>query len=334
MNGEQRLSFLRRKHFILLHIILIVLVWNPIAVESSTFAHGDYSGNSNGMQWTHTQEGNHVCYSSSTHSCTQSNSDEEEEEDEEGDIKEGNEYDHILHEKNIQVTISQSMSTEPKPRTFIMDIETPEADKKKKDIANDMIATYLHFLDKHEVLTKCLTSGVIGIIGDFIAQCFEHSVKQKSLQRAFSLDRIRLFGILFESTLVSGPLMHYAYNYMEYMVPVHSGNMKNSNANPLSHWIAPSIHVLADLALLGPTFVFTMMLFTSIIEGRISTFTSEFMLDFGPALWASTIASLSFVPVQLIAFKYLPIKFRLLYMNFQDVVWNAVVSVMAHKSRK
>lgn len=324
-----------KKEIIVLHI-LIVLASSALVVESLAFVNGDYSRNSNGIQWARKEQSNHVCYASSVQNVDMNKRDDEEE-GKEVEIKEGNQYEHILHEKNIQFTISRSMNDESNQRPTNVDIETSEPINKMKNLAKNLVSIYLHFLAKHELLTKCLTSGVIGIIGDFLAQCFEYSVKQQSVKTVHTLDRIRLFGIFFESTLISGPLMHYAYDYMEYLVPVHNNDLKGStkvNTNPLSSWIAPGIHVLADVVILGPIFVFTMMLFTSIIEGRISTCTSEFVLDYGPALRASTVASLSFVPIQLIAFKCLPIKFRLLYMNFQDVIWNAVVSVMAHKSRK
>lgn len=218
---------------------------------------------------------------------------------------------------------------------------------KVKSTIKKLISLYLHFLCKYALVTKCITSGFIGIIGDLLAQSFEQYIGNRQInaikKSAFVLDRIRLFGILFESTFVSGPLMHYAYDYMEHIVPVHDDENdgvkddqvhQNEPVSSLKKWRAASFHVSADLFILGPIFVFTMMLFTSIIEGNIKTFGKELRLDFIPAVYAATVASFAFVPVQLFAFKHLPIKFRLLYMNFQDVVWNAVVSVMAHKSRK
>jgi hypothetical protein len=264
--------------------------------------------------------------------------------------------------QSIEIILSESMTNEPVTSTINMNRPTPTTKSKSKvtkpnNLSTNLLSIYLNLLAEHEVLTKSITSGIIGIICDFLAQGFEYKMTNKQkynnhnnnhirngLGHAFTLDRIRLFGIFFESTLISGPLMHYAYDYMEHLVPVHDdddneeeeeNNDNNSKKkNSMSKWTAASIHVFADVTILGPIFVFTMMLFTSIIEGRITTFISELGLDFGPALKASTVTSLGFVPIQLLAFKYLPIKFRLLYMNLQDVVWNAVVSVMAHKSRK
>jgi len=203
------------------------------------------------------------------------------------------------------------------------------------DLLGNVVSLYLHFLGAYELLTKSFTSGFIGLIGDFCAQCFEYrssTSRQGGPASPFSLDRIRLFAICFESTLVSGPLMHYAYNYMEYLVPIHDDTDKNTSS--VNKWTAASFHVLADFVILGPIFVFTMMLLTSLIEGQIRYFWTELGRDFGPALCASTVASLTFVPIQLFAFRLLPLRYRLLYMNLQDVIWNAVVSIMAHKNRK
>ena len=272
-------------------------------------------------------------------------------------------------DSNIQITISKTMKEDvvenliphvnhgihqPTTENYTQDDKTKNRGDRLatssviRNALNLIITIYLNFLEKHELLTKCITSGVIGIFGDFLAQSFEHRFiahqhHQQSMVRPFTLDRIRLFAIFFESTLIAGPLMHHAYNYMEYLIPVHNDTNNNDQKKHIvdntpthriiSKWTAACIHVLADVFLLGPIFVTSMMVFTSIIEGRIKTLIPEFRSDFGPALKASILASLGFVPMQLIAFKSLPIQFRLLYMNLQDVVWNAVVSVMAHKSR-
>lgn len=251
-----------------------------------------------------------------------------------------------------------------------------------KNTIKYLSSSYQLCLTTHEIPTKCLTSGIIALLGDYLAQCFEFSTKIESNSissngvsssnilvinnMGFHLDRIRLYGIFVEAAFFASPVMHYAYNYMEYLVPIHkssnsndstSSNINNSNGHRngkskyvalpmvctrkkkkaiiiLSKWAAALFHVWADVFILGPFFVLTMMFFTSITEGKISTFGSELMNDFWPTLEVSIIASLAFVPVQLLAFKYFQLKYRILYMNVQDIVWNAVVSFMAHKSRK
>ncbi len=250
-----------------------------------------------------------------------------------------------------------------------------------KNTIKYLSSSYQVCLTTHEMPTKCITSGIIALLGDYLAQCFEFSTKIESSSISsngvsnsnilvinnigFHLDSIRLYGIFVEAAFFASPVMHYAYNYMEYLVPIHKSSNSNecasTNANSnghrnrkskygalpmicnrkkknaiiiLSKWAAALFHVWADVFILGPFFVLTMMFFTSVMEGKISTFGSELMNDFCPTLQVSIVASLAFVPVQLLAFKYFPLKYRILYMNVQDIVWNAVVSFMAHKSRK
>ncbi len=219
----------------------------------------------------------------------------------------------------------------------------------KRNVTNkgfiNLVSIYEHFLMEHELLTKSITSGVIGVLGDFLAQCFEHkshhhhqSTKLHSQQQAFVMDKVRLFGLFVESLFIASPIMHYAYDYMEYLSPINSksNNLKqNHNAitNFISKWRATFIHVLADFFILGPISVLSLMVCTSIVEGRTNTLIQELSLDLIPTVWASTVASLAFVPMQLLAFKHLPLKYRILYMNVQDIFWNAIVSVMAHRSR-
>ncbi len=206
--------------------------------------------------------------------------------------------------------------------------------KKPTTLVSKIISTYLHFLANHALLTKSLTSGLIGGLGDICAQCFEQrGLAGASLfKMAVPLDRLRLFGIFFESIFLSGPIMHYAYDYMEYLVPVHGKGGQKSDSS-LQQWFAASFHVLLDIVVLGPLFVLLLMATTSVIEGKVGSLKRELMTEFGPTLWVSTLASIGFIPTQLLAFRLLPVQFRLLYMNMQDIVWNAIVSFMAHKAR-
>ena len=271
----------------------------------------------------------------------------------------------IIDDKNIEITVCTSMRD---PSSSIINPYTDRSNKKKNSVSIqspvglhgrkrhgfNLMTIYEHFLSQHEILTKCITSGLIGLVGDFFAQCFEHSTKQVNMNTNFIMDKPRLLGLFIESTFISSPLMHYAYDLLEYMAPtscdddkvqqhyqqqpqqhqIIRGGGNGAISNLMSQWAAATFHVLADVFILGPISVFTLIVCTSIVEGRINTLIHELLLDFGPATWASILASLSFVPSQLLAFKHLPLKYRLLYMNLQDIIWNAVVSVMAHRSRK
>lgn len=211
------------------------------------------------------------------------------------------------------------------PRLFTNTIQT---------VVKDTISLYLRLLDSHALLTKTLTSGFVGGFGDIMAQCFEHNMSRSPL---FLLDKRRLCGIFVESTFLSGPLMHYTYDFLEHLMPVHdvkdSGDKNNDKMSSIRTWAAATFHVIADTFLLGPVHVFTMMVVTFMFEGRMASLKADLLMDFGPTFRASIISSLLFMPLQVFAFKLLPTQFRLLYVNLQDILWNAVVSFAAHKSR-
>jgi hypothetical protein len=223
--------------------------------------------------------------------------------------------------------------------------DSDEKEKTSKGYISLAISFYLHLLQSSALLTKCLTAGFIGAIGDICAQIFEHRMSNSA---KFVLHRRRLLGIAFECSAVSGPIMHYAYDFLESIVPIQDVDddddekqtLENANVynggksiSSMKKWAAALFHVLSDTFLLGPIYVLSMMATSSLFEGRMNTFKADLALDFFPTFKASIYSSLGFLPMQVFAFRMLPSQFRLLYMNLQDIIWNAVVSFMAHKSR-
>ncbi|GFH60792.1 hypothetical protein CTEN210_17268 [Chaetoceros tenuissimus] len=212
-----------------------------------------------------------------------------------------------------------------------------------KDKLQSYASLYNHFLEKHELLTKTLTSGSVGMIGDIMAQAFEHRLRVS--KGKFILDVPRILGIFFECACLSAPVMHYSYDFLERVVPVQDDDFRSTeafqklneqekNIYSLKQWAAASFHVLADIFLLGPLYVLNIMFAASLFEGRIGSFALDMRSNFMPTLKTSVIASLGFMPLQIVAFKMLPTRFRLLYINFQDIIWSALVSFAAHKSHR
>lgn len=208
-----------------------------------------------------------------------------------------------------------------------------------------IVTVYMYFLTTKPLLTKCLTAAIIGGLGDLSAQYTEHrmSAVSESVYSAFKLDFMRQFGILIEAGFVSGPIMHYAFDLMETWFPVHGdydsshGDIEKYEKTPIKFqakkWCAALTHLLLDTAFLCPIFVLSMMVITSLVEGRLYSLPYELRYEFLGTFYTSTLASFVFLPMQLLAFRLLPINLRLLYMNAQDIFWNAIVSFMAHRSR-
>ena len=206
---------------------------------------------------------------------------------------------------------------------------------------------YVRLLQSNPLLTKTLTAGFVAMIGDLLAQLFEH--RMSSNGALFVLDAPRSLGMAFEYTFLSAPLMHYAYNYLEYIIPIHDTDKTNEEEallggstdldktrmrmQSLKRWAAATSHVLTDIFVLGPFYVLFIMFGTSLFEGRISSLQADLLVNYIPTVKAAVATSLGFMPMQVAAFGVLPTQFRLLYINFQDIIWSAVVSFTAHKAR-
>jgi hypothetical protein len=198
---------------------------------------------------------------------------------------------------------------------------------------------YTMHLTASPVITKSVTAGVIGIIGDYMAQWLEYTMERRKnpKQEASSLARglsihgryslRRGLSILTDGLFISGPLMHFGYNFFESIMPINVGGGSSS--------LAAMAHVLADSVLLDSIFVASTFIVTGVMEGyTYKQLVPQLRSDYVPTLKASWATSLFLLPFEFACFRYLPLTFRVMSVNFLDVVWDAVVSFMAHRSRK
>jgi hypothetical protein len=198
---------------------------------------------------------------------------------------------------------------------------------------------YTMHLTASPVITKSVTAGVIGIIGDYMAQWLEYTMERRKnpIQETSSLARglsihgryslRRGLSILTDGIFISGPLMHFGYNLFESVMPINVGGASSS--------LAALAHVLADSVILDSIFVASTFIVTGIMEGyTYKQLVPQLQSDYVPTLKASWATSLFLLPFEFACFRYLPLTFRVMAVNFLDVVWDAVVSFMAHRSRK
>jgi hypothetical protein len=189
------------------------------------------------------------------------------------------------------------------------------------------------------VITKSVTAGVIGIIGDYMAQWLEYMMERRknpehersSLVRGLSIHGRYSFrrglSILTDGIFISGPLMHFGYNLFESIMPINVGGGSSS--------LAAMVHVVADSVILDSIFVASTFIVTGIMEGyTYKQLVPQLRSDYVPTLKASWVTSFFLLPFEFACFRYLPLTFRVMSVNFLDVVWDAVVSFMAHRSRK
>jgi hypothetical protein len=201
---------------------------------------------------------------------------------------------------------------------------------------------YMAQLSMNPILTKSVTAGVIGAIGDYMAQGLERVLEAKSAQQSTTprhqlggnqnrdpvverrYDTRRGLSCLLYGLLISGPLMHLAYDAFEAILPTAGAG----------GGLAAISHVLADSVFLDSIFVATTFIVTGVMEGyKWRQVWSQLKGDYVPTLKASWVTSLGLLPIEFICFRYLPVSLRVMAVNFIDVIWDTVISFMAHRSR-
>lgn len=180
---------------------------------------------------------------------------------------------------------------------------------------------YMRQLAVRPVSVKSLTAGMIGMVGDALAQGFTGSGRPYHLRRGLAL---------MADGVLSGPFMHLTYEWLERLVPTET---EQGSAWYHSH-IAAIVHVLVDCLILDSLFVAMTILLTGVLEGiPAGLLLSQFRSDYFVTLKASWVTSAILFPLQFCMFRFLPVRLRVLGVNFLDVIWDAVLSFNAHRSR-
>ena len=200
-------------------------------------------------------------------------------------------------------------------------------------LASYVSRRYMTALEEYPILTKSLTTGIIQFFGDCVAQRYEqqqekeatpiHSKKVYDLRRGLSL--------FADGLLISGPLMHYCFEWMEDAWPTTEGG----DVVGLSRPMATLCHVFVNDYIIDSIYLALSFVFTGVVEGYSLTEVARmFRKDYGATVRASWLTSLGLIPVEIMCFGYLSLSFRVLAMNFVDLLWGAIVSFYSHRSRR
>jgi hypothetical protein len=220
-------------------------------------------------------------------------------------------------------------------------VQTQQA--KVRTLVESFVEAYMAQLEARPMITKAWTSGVVGAIGDLVAQILEQKSRSRQQQKGrpeslesdlpdrshhqFSFNAKRNLAIFLDGLLISGPLMHYGYDLFEHLAPIAKGG-KTSSLNAM-------LHVVADSLVLDGVFVATAIVSSGLLEGYSleNEIVPQMQKDYIPAWKASLATSTLMAPIEFVAFKYLPLSLRTFAVNVSDIVWGAVMSHMAHRSR-
>jgi hypothetical protein len=236
-----------------------------------------------------------------------------------------------------------------------IELSSPESFDKKKSNKEYCLSRfakwYMKQMETNELRTKCISAGILGLIGDVCAQEVGHYLtasSSSSIQDSSNtlgilsrLDKRRMLAMFSDGALTTGPLLHFVYAWYESILPIpeiiessYASSPEEKRAAVRKRFTVALIHVLFDNFIMAILYVFLMMIITAILEGKYESIPMEIRHDFLPAIKASWKASLmGLAPMQLMSFHFLPMELRVLAVNVQDVVWVTVMSYVTHRNR-
>ena len=203
------------------------------------------------------------------------------------------------------------------------------------NVLSTCIGRYLDCLEERPVLTKSITSAVIQGLGDSLAQNYEiyrqglvsKTNGRKQYQHQLqTYDWRRGMSLAADGLLVSGPLLHHAFEMLEYLIP--------SQHETTWFSLATILHVFANDYIIDTIYICLSFTFVAIAEGHMKDLPHLLRKDLLATIKASWGTSMAFLPIEYLCFRGLPLSLRVLAMNFIDIAWGAIISFVAHRNRK
>ena len=256
------------------------------------------------------------------------------------------------------------------------DIYTNSVNERTKRLARSLSLlgeVYSEQIEVHPVRTKAITTGLLSLMGDVLAQHLEQNFDNDD--PASSWDKLRMLAMFLEGFCYSGPLLHYVFEFYEYIFPIQcvedttAGCNNNNNSgfdclgdditvnssishashsslarsvHPTPHaeylmsqkkFVNAFLHVAFDQIIMAFPYVFGLMVITALVEGHADDLMYELKHEYYRNVVASWAAALILSPFQICAFRYLNVKWRVLWMNIQDIIWIAMMSYVTHRNR-
>eukprot|EP00904_Undaria_pinnatifida_P008148 jgi/Undpi1/4463/HiC_scaffold_17.g07817.m1 len=90
---------------------------------------------------------------------------------------------------------------------------------KKTSCLRRLLTMYCDALDKWPVFTKSISSGLIGLLGDLLAQSVEWGLANGPGPWSDTRSLWRSCAVMFDGLFINGPLLHYCYEFLEKIMP-------------------------------------------------------------------------------------------------------------------
>ena len=218
---------------------------------------------------------------------------------------------------HVRLSTKRSLSSSSK-----QEVKPPSG--KRDSVLFHFLAWYSTKLDTHPLLTKGVTSGLIAGTGDFLCQNFVDERKKTANSAKSSRlewwDPSRTARFVFLGVFLIAPGIHAWYNALNFrLVP---------GAATVSTVVK---RVVLDQVLFTPLFLPCWLTALWTLEGETSFETMPGrMAEMAPSILVANWAL--WIPAQLVNFRFVAVKYQVLYSNAVSLIWNIYLSYRATSS--
>ncbi|XP_029474867.1 pescadillo homolog isoform X2 [Rhinatrema bivittatum] len=160
-------------------------------------------------------------------------------------------------------------------------------------LPGQLLRQYLLLLKVYPILTKSVTSGILSALGNLLSQAIEKRRRNKDSSKNIDVSaplRFAIYGFFF-----TGPLSHFFYLYMEYLVP------------PTASFAVVQ-KLLLDRLIFAPAFLLLFFCVMNFLEGKdFSTLTERMKIGYWKALKMNWKV---WTPFQFINVNYVPVQYE------------------------
>ncbi|CAM9822954.1 unnamed protein product, partial [Ectocarpus sp. 13 AM-2016] len=180
----------------------------------------------------------------------------------------------------------------------------------------NLLGRYADELERRPLIWKCVTSALVGALGDVISQGVYWAIRGGRANAVWhDTNALRQsLAVAIDGFCVSAPLLHLAYGALDRWLPA-----EESEAYALAQ-------VLVDVLVLDPIFGLLFMVTTGLLEGR--SFNQEIIRtiedDYAALVFWLVVIGLALAPLQVYTFNRYPVKWRVLISDGIDVLWTFV----------
>uniref|UniRef100_A0A0B7AHZ9 Peroxisomal membrane protein 2 n=1 Tax=Arion vulgaris TaxID=1028688 RepID=A0A0B7AHZ9_9EUPU len=191
-------------------------------------------------------------------------------------------------------------------------MDKPSDKIKDNSLLKRALLEYFRLLQDRPVITKAATTAVVSAVGNILSQILAPDPATGGKINLRSVAAYSSFGFL-----VSGPLVHHFYAFLEKAIPKNSKN-------------ATLKRVLMDRLIFAPPLLLLFLYYVAILEGAgnkgaVKKIQSTYwmILKLNWTVWTF---------VQYININHVPLKYRTVFGNLCSLVWMTFISVKRRRA--